>query len=106
MWAFGLVVYVLITDRFPFIPFANNDRFDDNKLRARIRELKNIQSELVSLPYTSHISEDDRLELHSVVNRLLEPDVSQRQSLEVIERDQWFRNRKRCDNYYIARPLT
>ena len=102
IWAFGLIVYQLVTNHSPFPVFSRTDRLDPLKLSARV-DLLMAYEVREHLPGLSRISEDDRQEIRALLSRLLEPNVFQRESIEVIAKDSWFRQRERSHYFYKRR---
>ena len=102
IWAFGLIVYQLVTNHSPFPVFSRTDRLDPLKLSARV-DLLMAYEVREHLPGLSRISEDDRQEFIALLSRLLEPNVLQRKSIEVIAKDSWFQQRERSHYFYKRR---
>ena len=80
VWAFGLVVYELITYHILFPLFGDiTDIFDPNVCQQRVETLMKSQSMLKQLPNTEVISDCDRNEIKALLRRLLNPKVSTRE---------------------------
>ena len=89
VWALGLIVFTLLTDRSAFPLFPKNDFLDPEKVSARV-DLLMTHKATMHLSGLSQVTEDDRQEIRTLLNRFLEPKISQRESIDAIAKDIWF----------------
>ena len=104
VWSLGLIIFQLVTDRSPFRHFSNNDFLDPQKVSARVDHLMT-RKPTKRLSNVNHISEDERQEIRLLLNRFLEPNISQRESIDAIAKDIWFEERQRSDDFKESRII-
>ena len=104
VWAFGIIVFQLMVDRNPFPPFTKLDRFDPIKVKARVQVLRNHNVHLSTRGLTL-FSQEDRLNFQIFIRRLLEPEVSMRESLDRIVEDKWLEERPDSVDIRTSKPL-
>ena len=104
IWALGLIVFELLTDRSAFPVFSTNDFFDPQKVNARV-ELLMTHKATMQLSGLNHITEVDRQEIRTLLNRFLEPKVSQRESIDAIAKDVWFKRNERNHHLFKYKRL-
>ena len=56
------------------------------------------------LSNVNQISEDERQEIR-LLNLFLEPNISQRESIDIIAHDLWFEERQRCNDFKESRII-
>ena len=104
VWALGLIVFELLTDRSAFPLFSTNDIFDPQKVNARV-DLLMTHKATIELSGLDHINEVDRQEIRTLLNRFLEPKVSQRESIDAIAKDVWFKRNERNHHLFKYKRL-
>ena len=104
VWALGLIVHKLVTDRYPFPLFSSKDIGDPVKLSAAVDRMNSYKVR-EQFPCLSLITEDERQEIRSLLSRFLEPNVSQRESIDVIAQHSWFKPRQRCQQFKDRRII-
>ena len=104
VWALGLIVHKLVTDRYPFPLFSSKDIGDPVKLSAAVDRMNSYKVR-EQLPGLNLITEDERQEIRSLLSRLLEPNVSQREIIEVIAQHSWFKPRQRSQQFKDRRII-
>ena len=97
-WSLGLIVYKLVTDRSPFPNFSSNELGDTVKLNARVDRMMRFMVR-EQMPGLSLITEAERQEITSLVNRFSEPNVSQCVSIDVIAQHLWFKHTPRSQAF-------
>ena len=98
VWSFGLIVYKLVTDRYPFPLFSSKDIEDPVKLSAAVDPMMRFKVR-EQLPGLSLITEDERQEIRSLLTRLLEPNVLKRECIDVIAQHLWFKHTPRSQAF-------
>ena len=104
VWAFGLIVYKLVTDRYPFPLFSSKNLEDPVKLSAAVDRMMRFKVR-EQLPGLSLITEDERQEIRSLLTLLLEPNVLKRESIDVIAQHSWFKHTPRSQAFNDRRII-
>lgn len=104
VWAFGYLLYFLVAFCRPFPRFTKEDKDDEQKLRERIDILMRFSPPGVRrVPHSRRLSREDRRQVRNIFRRLLNPSVSDRESIEVIANDEWFTAKERSNEFYVVR---
>ena len=104
IWAFGVIVYRMITYHSPFPSFSSEDKKDKIKVKERV-DLMLSHDIYSGLKNVGHITAEELSELEDILKRLLEPEVSKREPMYVLVGDKWFEDRQRKDAYDKSRGL-
>ena len=99
MWALGIIIYKLVTDRMAFPGFQKQDRKDPVKVRARIEVLWNHKLDRTRVPL-SDFSVEDQSRFYKLVRGLLEPDPKKRVNSDLISKDEWFKENIPNDHFW------
>ena len=104
IWAFGVIVYRMITYHSPFPKFTSEDKKDKIKVFQRVDLMlsHDLHSDLMNV---GDISGEELIEVQDIVKRLLNPRDSKREPMDVLVRHKWFDNKQRSDAYNKARSV-